>query len=112
MDEVRVFYYNEREHLVKGKRMSAETIAEIAPYLAGPGAAVIVLLFVIVGAGWIVVKQLVPMMRLFGERHLAQIDTLIHNQQEESKTIAKALSSFDKRLALIEAHINPDNTKP
>jgi hypothetical protein len=92
--------------------MSAETIAELAPYLAGPGAAVIVLLFVVVGAGWIVVKHILPMMKLFGERHLSQIDTLIHNQQEEAKTIAKALSSFDKRLALIEAYVSPDGAKP
>jgi hypothetical protein len=92
--------------------MSAETIAELAPYLAGPGAAVIVLLFVVVGAGWVVVKHVLPMMRLFGERHLSQIDTLIHNQQEEAKTIAKALNSFDKRLALIEAYVSPDTTKP
>ena len=92
--------------------MTAETIAVLAPYLAGPGAAVIVLLFVIVGVGWIMAKQVLPMIKIFGERHLGQIDQLIHNQQEEAKTIAKALGSLDKRLALIESRLSPEeNTR-
>jgi hypothetical protein len=85
--------------------MSAETIAILAPYLAGPGAAVLVLLFVIAGAGFIFVKFLIPMGMTFGNRHLEQIDALIKNQQEEAKTIAKALSSLDRRLAVIESQI-------
>lgn len=93
--------------------MSAETVEALAPYLAGPGAAVFVLLFILFGAGWILVRQVIPLMNKFGERHLEQIDRLITNQQEEAKTIARALSSLDKRLALLEQRLSPiEDTKP
>jgi hypothetical protein len=89
--------------------MDHETIAVLAPYLVGPGAAVLVLLFVLFGCGWIFVAQVIPLARTFAERHLGQIDLLIQNQQEEAKTIARALSSLDKRLALIESQLIRDD---
>jgi hypothetical protein len=94
--------------------MSAETVAILAPYLAGPGAAVLVLLFVIIGTGFIFVKFIIPMIVTFANRHLEQIDALIKNQQEEANIIAKALSSLDRRLAVIEARIitRDDTAKP
>jgi len=85
--------------------MSSETVSILAPYLAGPGAAVLVLLIVVLGSGWIVVNHVVPLIERFGDRHLAQIDMLIQNQQEEAKSIARALGSLDKRLALIESQL-------
>jgi hypothetical protein len=85
--------------------MTSEALSILAPYMAGPGAAVLVLLIVVIGCGWIIVKHLVPLIEKFGDRHLAQIDMLIQNQQEEAKSIARALGSLDKRLALIESQL-------
>lgn len=88
--------------------MSAETLEVVAPYLAGPGAAVFVLLFVLFGAGWVLVKQVIPLISKFGERHLEQIDRLISNQQDEARTIARALSTIDMRLVLLEQRLAPE----
>jgi hypothetical protein len=76
--------------------------ATLAPYLAGPGAAVLVLMLVLVGLYIIVVKHLVPLVGAMGKRHLDQIDALIANQRAESSAITKTLASIDRRLARLE----------
>ena len=80
----------------------AETVNAIAPYLSGPGAAVLVLLMVLAALYAIVVKHLVPMIGAMGKRHLDQIDSLIANQKAESSAITKTLASIDRRLARLE----------
>jgi len=74
----------------------------IAPYLAGPGAAVVVLVLLLIGLYSIVVKHFVPLASTLGKRHLDQIDALIANQKAESNAITKTLASIDRRLARIE----------
>jgi hypothetical protein len=74
----------------------------IAPYLAGPGAAVVVLVLVLWGLYVLVVKHFMPLAATMGKRHLDQIDSLITNQRAESNAITKTLASIDRRLARIE----------
>lgn len=74
----------------------------LAPYLAGPGAAVIVLVLVLWGLYTLAVKHFIPLGAKLGDRHLAQIDSMIANQREEGKAFAKALASIDRRLARLE----------
>jgi len=74
----------------------------IAPYLAGPGAAVLCLLGVLWGLYQLVVKHFVPLAATLGKRHLDQIDLLISNQKSESKAITNTLASIDRRLAKLE----------
>lgn len=74
----------------------------LAPYLAGPGAAVIVLVLVLWGLYTLAVKHFIPLGAKLGDRHLAQIDAMIANQREEGKAFAKALASIDRRLARLE----------
>ena len=81
---------------------NAETVTALAPYLTGPGAAVLVLLAVLVGLYIIVVKHLVPLASALGKRHLDQIDALISTQRAESSAITKTLTSIDRRLARLE----------
>ena len=75
---------------------------ELAPYLAGPGAAVIALLLVLGGLYGLAVRHLLPLLANLGKRHLDQIDALIATQKEESKAITKTLASIDRRLARLE----------
>jgi hypothetical protein len=75
---------------------------ELAPYLAGPGAAVIALLLVLGGLYALATKHFVPLVAALGKRHLDQIDSLLVIQREESKVITKTLSSIDRRLARLE----------
>ncbi len=81
---------------------SASTATSLAPYLAGPGAAVIVLVLVLWGLYSLAVKHLVPLVAALGKRHLDQIDSLIANQKAESVAITKTLGSIDRRLARLE----------
>lgn len=77
-------------------------LSTLAPMLAGPGAAVIVLVLVLWGLYTLAVKHLVPLAGAMGKRHLDQIDALISNQRAESNAITKTLASIDRRLARIE----------
>lgn len=76
--------------------------ASLAPMLAGPGSAVLVLMAVLYGLYLLAVKHFMPLASKLGERHLGQIDKMIENQREEGKAFAKALASIDKRLARLE----------
>ena len=74
----------------------------LAPYLAGPGAAVVVLVLVLWGLYALAVKHFIPLGAALGKRHLDQIDSLIANQRAESNAITKTLTSIDRRLARLE----------
>ena len=74
----------------------------LMPYLAGPGAAVVVLMAVLWGLYKLAVVHAVPLVAALGKRHLDQIDSLIANQRAESNAITKTLTSIDRRLARLE----------
>lgn len=82
--------------------MSEESLQVLLPYLSGPGAAVLVLLLVLMGLYVIAVKHVVPLVSTLGKRHLDQIDALIQVQKTESTAITKTLASIDRRLARLE----------
>jgi hypothetical protein len=77
-------------------------IEVLAPYLAGPGAAAVVLVLVLWGLYTLAVKHLVPLVAALGKRHLDQIDELIKVQRAEGNAITKTLGSIDRRLARLE----------
>lgn len=74
----------------------------LAPLLAGPASAVLVLLLVGGAAYRLVVQLLLPMMGRAIDRHMNQIDELIKVQKAESKAITNTLASIDRRLARLE----------
>lgn len=80
----------------------AETVDVLAPYLAGPGAAVVVLVLVLGGLYQLAVAHGIPLVSSAVKRHLDQIDDLIKVQKLESAAIVKTLTSIDRRLAKIE----------
>jgi len=76
--------------------------SSIAPLLAGPASAVVVLVLVLWGLYKLVVVHFLPLASKAIDRHLGQIDKLIETQRDESKGILKALTAIDKRLARLE----------
>jgi hypothetical protein len=74
----------------------------IAPYLAGPGAAVLVLLLVGAACYRLVVEHLVPMARTIAGRHLEQIDQMLEQQRRDSEATVSALRGIDARLQRLE----------
>jgi hypothetical protein len=78
------------------------TLASLIPLLAGPGAAVIVLVLVLWGLYTLAVSHIMPLVGAMGKRHLDQIDELIKVQRAEGAAITKTLSSIDRRLARLE----------
>jgi len=82
--------------------MAELDVAGLAPYLAGPGAAVIVLMAVLYGLYQLAISHLMPLAAALGKRHLDQIDALIANQRAEGVAFAKTLTSIDRRLARLE----------
>ena len=77
----------------------------LAPYLAGPGAAVIVLVLVLWGLWVVVVKHLIPLASRAIDRHLSQIDRLVEGQRDESKGILKALAAIEKSLGGVDRRL-------
>jgi hypothetical protein len=74
----------------------------LAPYLAGPGAAVVVLMLVLGGLYKLTTTYLLPLANRALDSHLHRIDKLISANQEESKAITRTLASIDRRLARLE----------
>ena len=87
-------------------------MTSLAPYLAGPGAAVIVLVLVLWGLYSLSVKHFMPLAAALGKRHLDQIDALISNQKAESIAITKTLGSIDRRLARLEGLTDAGSFSP
>lgn len=93
--------------------MSAQAdLSTLAPMLAGPGAAVIVLVLVLWGLYTLAVKHLTPLAAALGKRHLDQIDQLIATQKAESMAITKTLGSIDRRLARLEGFTDAGSFVP
>ena len=82
--------------------MAQADLTSLVPYLAGPGAAVIVLMAVLYGLYRLAISHIVPLVASLGKRHLDQIDVMIATQREEGKAVAKALQTIDRRLARLE----------
>lgn len=89
---------------VLGQADPLAATSALAPYLAGPGAAVLALLLVLGGLYALAVKHFIPLAGAIGKRHLDQIDDLIKIQKAESNAITKTLASIDRRLARLEEY--------
>lgn len=93
-------------------QISPDSVALLAPYLTGPGAAVLVLVAVLGALYVMAVKHIIPLVAALGKRHLEQIDALIANQKEESSAITKTLASIDHRLARLEGITDAGSFSP
>ena len=72
--------------------MSVETLA---PYLAGPGAAVIICVLV----GYVAYHILMKVFKASIERHFAQIDAMMSRHDEAHAKIMDGLTALEQKIA-------------
>ena len=79
--------------------------SSLAPLLAGPAAAVVVLVMVLGGLYKLVVQHFIPLASRAIDRHLSQIDRLGEGQRDESKGVLKALGAIEKSLGGVDRRL-------
>ena len=79
--------------------------SSLAPLLAGPASAVIVLVLVLWGLYVLVVKHFLPLASRAIDRHLTQIDRLVEGQRDESKGILAALGAIERSLGGVDRRL-------
>ena len=75
--------------------MSVETLA---PYLAGPGAAVIICVLVGYVAYHILMKVFLPLFKASIERHFNQIDAMMSRHDEAHAKIIEGLTALGEKV--------------
>lgn len=92
-------------------------LTALAPYFAGPGAAVIVLLVVLGALYRLVVVYGMPFVQGVADRHLNQIDQMLKQHQEDSVRQGDALralhadvTDIHRRIINIENQGNPPDS--
>lgn len=70
------------------------TIEAIAPYLAGPGAGLLICVLVGLGTYKLLVAKVLPLVEGAVNRHLDQVDRMVEKHSEEHAAIIKALQDI------------------
>ena len=81
------------------------TIEAIAPLLAGPAAAVLVMVMVLAAVYQVTTKQLIPLASSWVDRHLWSLDYLVKGIREDNAAMLASMTS-------LESKIDPDVTNP
>jgi hypothetical protein len=74
------------------------TIEGLAPYLAGPGAGLLICVMVGAGVYKLLRDAVVPMIERSIERHLAQVDEMSRNHSTEHMRILDACDKIDRKV--------------
>ena len=74
------------------------TVEALAPYLAGPGAAVIICVLVGYVAYHILMKVFLPLFKASIERHFAQIDAMMSRHDEAHAKIIEGLTALGQKV--------------
>jgi hypothetical protein len=75
------------------------TLEAIAPYLAGPGAGLIICLLVGLGVYKLLRDMIVPMVQQAINRHLDQVDAMMQQHSTEHTKIIEGLDRLNNRIA-------------
>ena len=81
------------------------TLESIAPLLAGPAAAVLVMMLVFAAVYQVTTKQLIPLASSWVDRHLSSLDDLVKGNREDHAAMIASLNR-------IESKIDRDVTNP
>jgi hypothetical protein len=73
-------------------------VETLAPYLAGPGAAVIICVLVGYVAYHILMKVFLPLFKASIERHFAQIDAMMSRHDEAHAKIMDGLTALGQKI--------------
>jgi hypothetical protein len=74
------------------------TIEAVAPYLAGPGAGLIVCILVGLGVFKLLRDLIVPMVQKAIDRHLEQVDNMMEQHSREHAKIMEGLDALNTSL--------------
>jgi hypothetical protein len=74
------------------------TVEAIAPYLAGPGAGLIICILVGLGVYKLLRDLIVPMVQKAIDRHLEQVDSMMEQHSREHAKIMEGLDALNASL--------------
>ena len=77
----------------------------IAPLLAGPASAVVVLVLVLWGLYRLIVAYGIPLVSRLGERHLAQIDALVAQSAAQASAVTASLGAIERTLVGVDRRL-------
>ena len=75
------------------------TVEALAPYLAGPGAGLIVCFVVGLGVYKLLRDLIVPMVQQAINRHLEQVDKMMEQHSKEHEKIMEGLESLNSKMS-------------
>jgi hypothetical protein len=74
------------------------TLEALAPYLAGPGAGLIICLLVGLGVYKLLRDMIVPMVQQAINRHLDQVDSMMQQHSAEHERIIQGLDALNNKI--------------
>jgi hypothetical protein len=74
------------------------TLEALAPYLAGPGAGLIICLLVGLGVYKLLRDMIVPMVQQAINRHLDQVDSMMQQHSTEHERIIQGLDALNNKI--------------
>lgn len=74
------------------------TLEALAPYLAGPGAGLIICLLVGLGVYKLLRDMIVPMVQQAIKRHLDQVDSMMQQHSTEHERIIQGLDALNNKI--------------
>jgi len=74
------------------------TLEALAPYLAGPGAGLIICLLVGLGVYKLLRDMIVPMVQQAINRHLDQVDSMMQQHSTEHERIIQGLDALNSKI--------------
>lgn len=74
------------------------TLEALAPYLAGPGAGLIICLLVGLGVYKLLRDMIVPMVQQAINRHLDQVDSMMQQHSTEHTKIIEGLDALNNKI--------------
>ena len=83
----------------------ASLINGLGPALAGPGAAVLCLMAVLIGLWLVATKYLIPLAERLAARHLTQIDRLLDQHEKDGQATRQALTEMTAEFKLIYSRL-------
>jgi len=83
----------------------------LLPYLAGPAAAVVVLVLVLAGLYKLTVKYLIPVLEKAVTRHLDQTDAMIKQSAQDQKAWRDDMKEVGSTLRLMHASLTRVETR-
>ena len=84
-----------------------ESLATVAPYLAGPGAGLLVCVLVGLGGYKLTSDKILPLVEGAVARHLDQIDTMMRQHADEHRAILSAVEAIREDLARARGDTSP-----